>query len=248
MIVHRVQVVDSTNLHLMNMARKGAPSWTVVLADVQTGGLGRAGRTWWSPPGGLYMSVLIRPEGGIRNQSRLPILASLAVLDAMGEPLLEAVRVKWPNDILLEGKKLAGILVSSRMEGAFIPWVVTGFGLNLTRSGQMVPEELEGRLAFFEDISPGISREDLAEAILKEFQRLQICLEDDRAWTDAIKRWTARAAWDTPYLHREGQKETEGVPVRLALDGGLVLRTEKGEVTVHSGEITQASQTLESRR
>ena len=181
------------------------------------------------------------------NLPRLPILASLAVLGAMAEPLPSSVRVKWPNDILVKGRKLAGILVSSRTEGTFIPWVVAGFGVNLARPGRTVPKELEGKLAFLEDISPGISRDGLAEAILKELERLQICLEDERAWVEAIKQWTARAELDTPYLHRDGQGETAGVPVRLALDGGLVLRTDKGEVTVHSGEITGTDQSPMSK-
>ena len=187
------------------------------------------------------MSVLIKPVMRTADLPRIPILASLAVLDVMdGLPL--PVRVKWPNDILFGGKKLAGILVKSRTEGDVIPWVVAGFGVNLVRSGETEPEEIRGKIAFLEDISQDMTRDGLGERIVEGVKGFVNCLEDDNAWEQAVRRWTRFAAWDTPYLHRDGTRETPGMPVRLAGDGGLVLRTDRGEVTVHSGEIMESIQ------
>ena len=247
MIVHRLEVVDSTNLRLTEMAREGAPPWTVVLANAQTGGMGRTGRSWWSPPGGLYMSVLIRHEDGIRNPSRLSLLAALALRDAVGEARA-SIRLKWPNDLLVDGKKLAGILITSAGRGGKVPWAVAGFGVNVKRSNQPeVPAELSGKIACLQDIAPDLSGLDLAENIVRELRGLQVCLHDDGQWAQALKRWSRFADWDAPYRFREGNRDVLGTPVRLSADGGLVLRTGMGEVTVRSGEITEAVQSPESR-
>jgi len=239
MIAHRFDVLESTNLHLVRMAREGAPAWTVVLADAQSGGRGRSGRSWWSPRGGLYMSVLIRPPVPTGRLPRLPILASLAVLDAIGAPPLP-VAVKWPNDLMSWGKKLAGILVTSRTEGAGVPWVVVGFGINLARSDDPAPEEIRKKIAFLEDITPDLTRDQVAEGIVEALEGLVGCLEDDKGWEQAVRRWTQSASWEVPCIHRDGTREVRGIPLRLAEDGGLVLRTDKGEITVRSGEIVEA--------
>ena len=110
MIVQHYKVLESTNIHLIRMAEDNAPAWTVVIADAQTGGIGRSGRSWWSPPGSLYMSVLIKPDIRSHKLTRIPLLASLAVLDILQDLGLTA-KVKWPNDILVGEKKLAGILI-----------------------------------------------------------------------------------------------------------------------------------------
>ncbi len=245
MTVYRFDVLESTNLHLVKMAQEGAPAWTVVLADAQSGGMGRSGRSWWSPRGGLYMSVLIRPPVRTGHLPRLPVLASLAVLDAIGAPPLP-IGVKWPNDLMSGGKKLAGILVKSRTEGTIVPWVVAGFGINLARSDDPVPEEIKGKIAFLEDVPVDMTRDQLAGDIVRALKGLVGCLEDDKAWEQAICRWTQSASWDVPFVHRDGTREIRGMPVRLAEDGGLVLRTDRGEVTVHSGEIIESGKSPSS--
>lgn len=241
MILHRFDALGSTNTELGRMAAAGAPAWTVVLAREQTGGMGRSGRSWWSPPGGLYMSTLIRPVPGAGSLPRLPILASLAVLQAVGGSVPHA-RVKWPNDLLAEGRKLAGILVSSRTERNRVPWAVVGFGVNLARPEGRIPEGLEGKLAFLSDYDPGVRAEPLARAIVRELASLSAALEDEERWERAMGSWTGFGVWDAPYLYRGEGMEITGIPLRLARDGGLVLRTDRGEVTVRSGEITEAVQ------
>ena len=237
---HRYNVLESTNLHLINMAKKNAPAWTIVLADAQTGGMGRSGRSWWSPPGGLYMSVLVRPTVQPFALSRMPVLASLAALDVLKGAGLPA-RVKWPNDILIRGKKLAGILIQGRTDGENVHWVVVGYGVNIHRSNTGTPHEIGERIIFLEDTHIQVTRDWLAETIAARLRDRIVSLGED-TWERAMKEWTQSAFWNAPYIHRDGRGEIRGTPLRLARDGGLVLGTDGGEVTVYSGEIMETVQ------
>ena len=113
------------------LAQEGAPAGTLVLADEQTGGRGRAGRPWASPPGtGIWLTLLERPT----DESGLPVLslrAGLRAAEALSPFAGERVRLKWPNDLYLPAGKLAGILVEARWREARAEWVAIGFGLNV---------------------------------------------------------------------------------------------------------------------
>jgi BirA family biotin operon repressor/biotin-[acetyl-CoA-carboxylase] ligase len=245
MIKHRFDVLDSTNVCLMKMAEKGAPSWTVVLADTQTEGMGRSGRFWWSPPGSLYMSVLVNPAIGTGKLPRLPILASLAVYSAL-EGLGIPIRCKWPNDILMGGKKLAGILTQVRTSGDKVLWAVIGFGVNIRRPEGGTPEKIGEKIAFLDDSLTSLNRDQLAEAIVIRLKERLNSLDDD-TWRKAVQEWTRSASWNVVYTHRDRDREIRGTPVRLAEDGGLVLLTSDGEVTVYSGEMVTEIQNTTSQ-
>ncbi len=129
--------VDSTNAEARRLAAAGedeAPDGTVVWAKQQTAGRGRRGRGWESPPGNLYCSMILRPERPADEAAQLGFVAGLAVYDALGllgEPGHE-VHLKWPNDVLLNGRKVAGILLESEASRADLPpWIVLGLGLNV---------------------------------------------------------------------------------------------------------------------
>lgn len=124
--------VTSTNTWAMELARTGAPSGTVVIAGRQTSGRGRLHRQWDSPAGGLYLSVVFRPRLPLASLGIWSLLASLAVADAVNDILNDArIRLKWPNDIFLDNKKLGGILCEATGHPDSVDWVVTGIGLNV---------------------------------------------------------------------------------------------------------------------
>jgi BirA family transcriptional regulator, biotin operon repressor / biotin---[acetyl-CoA-carboxylase] ligase len=134
--------VGSTNTVARELATAGAPHGTVVTADEQTAGRGRQGRTWTAPPGAaLLYSAIVRPLGP--RHSLLPLAVAVAVCE-VAESLRPGARckVKWPNDIHLDGRKLAGILIEARPQDG---WAVVGVGFNLTIAAEDFPEELRDR-------------------------------------------------------------------------------------------------------
>jgi BirA family transcriptional regulator, biotin operon repressor / biotin---[acetyl-CoA-carboxylase] ligase len=134
--------VGSTNTVARELAEAGAPHGTVVTADEQTAGRGRQGRTWTAPPGSaLLFSAIVRPLG--KRHPLLPLAVPLAVCE-VAEGLRPGVecKVKWPNDVHLDGRKLAGILIEARPQDE---WAVLGIGLNLTIGADEFPEELRAR-------------------------------------------------------------------------------------------------------
>ncbi len=133
--------VASTNDECKRLAREGAPEGTVVLAGRQSAGRGRLGKVWESPEGGVYESVLLRPQKRIDASSlaSFSLAAALAVARAAERMGVEDAGVKWPNDIVTPRGKLAGVLVESSMEDGVVAWLVVGTGLNVVRPATPVP-------------------------------------------------------------------------------------------------------------
>src|SRR4051794_14278733 len=133
----------STNDEAAAWARAGAPHGALVIADAQTGGRGRLGRTWHSPPGeNLYFSTVLRPEIPPHRAPPLTLAVGVALADAVREAGCDA-QLKWPNDLLLDGKKVAGILTEMTTSGGRVEFVVIGIGVNL--DARAFPAELDGR-------------------------------------------------------------------------------------------------------
>ncbi len=233
-MLHRFESLGSTNDHLSRMAEEGAPEYTAVLAQRQTHGKGRSGRGWWSPEGNLHLSILLRPMIRAARLPRVSILASLALSRAVDDGS-GRFKLKWPNDLLLDGRKMAGILPAARTEGDKVAWVVTGFGVNMVKPEQGVPVELEGRIAFLSEAAR-ISPDELAHRITDELRMLSGSFEGPM-WEKAREEWARKAIWRAPYTLRDGEKQLSGTPVGLADDGGLIMETEQGRITVHTGEL-----------
>ncbi len=132
--LHHVETIGSTNDEAARLASIGAPSGTIVLADEQTGGRGRLGRPWRSAPGNLHASFLLRPDCALKAAGQLSLLAGLALSDLLIErgPEELDVKLKWPNDVLIDGAKVAGILLESAADRkGGLAHVIVGIGVNL---------------------------------------------------------------------------------------------------------------------
>ncbi|HEY8192261.1 MAG TPA: biotin--[acetyl-CoA-carboxylase] ligase, partial [Alphaproteobacteria bacterium] len=131
--IHTYAQLGSTQDYVKELGDEGLPEGTVVQCLTQTKGRGRHGRTWTSPMGGLYMSVLLRPECAAPVAGQLSFVVAVAVSAAMDEVLGKDHKktLKWPNDILIDGKKCAGILLESGMAGAMVNWMAVGIGVNI---------------------------------------------------------------------------------------------------------------------
>jgi len=137
------ETVKSTNSLLFELADNNLEDGSVLIADTQTGGKGRLGRSWFSPKGvNLYFSVLLRPEVSPQNSAVFTFLASLALAETLDE-LNISCRIKWPNDILIGNKKVAGVLTEMKNDGNSLNFIVIGIGLNINLSKELIDDNLK---------------------------------------------------------------------------------------------------------
>lgn len=233
----------STNDLAAARARDGAPEGLVVAADAQSGGRGRLGRIWHSPPGdNVYLSIVLRPRRSPAEIPPLTLLAGAAVARALGGFGVQA-RLKWPNDVFVEEagspRKLAGILTEMSSEGERVGHVVVGLGLNVNTVD--FPPELAGRATSLRRLlGRPLARGPLVAAILDAFEPLY----DDfaaRGPAAAVAAWRAchGAAPERERLRVSAAGgPLEGIALGLDTDGALLLRDDAGRVhRVLSGEI-----------
>jgi BirA family biotin operon repressor/biotin-[acetyl-CoA-carboxylase] ligase len=208
---------DSTNRRARELAAGGAPHGTLVTAAEQTEGRGRQGRTWSAPPGqGLLMSVVVRDFDAL-----LPLRAGLAVADVAGPQ----ARVKWPNDVLVDERKLAGVLVEGRPQEG---WAVVGIGVNVAVDTASLPAEVRDRAA-----SLGRDQREI-EMVLEELLRALERRLGESA-TDALRALRARDALLGRPVHWSAGA---GTGAGIDDDGNLLVHTDAGEtVALHAGEV-----------
>ena len=138
----RFKRLGSTSTKAYQLAQQGAGEWTVVVADTQTRGRGRLGRVWESPPGGLWFSIILRPPISPDMASRIQMLGAVAVLKVLRTTIKGRgkVGVKWPNDIIVGGRKLGGILVETKTVANALSFAVIGVGINVNQSEKSLPD------------------------------------------------------------------------------------------------------------
>lgn len=170
-----VSECSGTNDCVRQLALKSAPSGTCFIADSQTNGKGRQGRIFYSPPGGLYLSMLFRPTLSIQESTFLTIAAAVAVCRAVKKVCHVSLQIKWVNDLFLNGKKVGGILTEAAadLEGGTLEYAIVGIGLNLYFH-QTIPEEITNIAGAIYEHPPAKSlRCELAAALLNELYELE---------------------------------------------------------------------------
>lgn len=176
--VLQIEVVDrlpGTNAALRARAEEGAPEGIVLIAQAQSAGRGRGGHSFFSPQGGLYLSILLRPEIGMRQAIRLTAMAAVAACRAAEKVSGAKLRIKWVNDLWREGRKVCGILTEAAldMESGMLDYAVLGLGFNITAPPDGWPAELQDVAgALFDAAPPPGARAALAAAFLNEFWAL----------------------------------------------------------------------------
>ncbi len=221
--------VGSTNDEAARLADSGAPEGTVVWAREQHGGRGRRGRSWASPPGNLYSSTILRPECPAARAAELGFVAALAVGDLV--PASRAIRLKWPNDVLVDGGKIAGILLESAIaQDGRVEHVVAGIGINVA----FAPQLAEMRY-------PGASLGGTVEAALEGLTRaLATRLAQWRRDGFGVVReaWLAQAGpLGAEVDVRLGEGLVRGRFAGLDHEGALLLDTAEGPRKIVSGEL-----------
>ncbi|MCL1909903.1 MAG: biotin--[acetyl-CoA-carboxylase] ligase [Kiritimatiellaeota bacterium] len=236
-MIHRHKILPSTNDEAMRLACEcGALAFDAVMADEQSAGRGRLGRAWSSPAGtGLYASVILRPRIAPENVPSLTLLAGVAAAEAIHDTARVPARIKWPNDILINGKKVAGLLCEAQFIGDNAI-VIAGLGVNVNTLPRDLPERVLYPATSLLSES-GISHEPLAilEAWIERL-RHWIGVVENGGGAVMFSRWMELDALAGRKI-RVG--ETEGVNVGLDAEGRLLVRLDDGEITrVSVGDVS----------
>jgi BirA family transcriptional regulator, biotin operon repressor / biotin---[acetyl-CoA-carboxylase] ligase len=230
---------ESTQIVAHQWAREGAPEGAVVIAEEQLQGRGRLGRAWHSPPGtGIWMSMILRPPIPLSHAPHLTLLASVAVQAALAESTGLPVKIKWPNDLLIHGKKVCGILTELRGEQDQIHYVIMGMGINVNVKTDDWPDWLKRvGTSLMHECGRPVHRASLAAGILYELERrYQMYLR--QGFGPIRKAWQERAGMlGKQITARTTQGTMTGIAQELNEQGALLLRTQQGVVPVYSAEI-----------
>jgi BirA family biotin operon repressor/biotin-[acetyl-CoA-carboxylase] ligase len=229
----------STNHDVAALALAGAEEGLVAAAGAQTAGRGRMTREWYSPQGvNLYFSVLLRPPVEPGRVASLPLVAGLAVAEALAELAPETrPQVKWPNDILINDKKVCGILCEMQAETDCVRHLIPGIGVNLNLTREALPEELRGRAtSLLIETGRPFSRAVVMASILNRFEPLydRWCAEGFEPLLGAIGARDALRGRSVAV--DQGGRQVSGVADGILPDGALRLLTDHGAVPVYSGE------------
>ncbi|MCA1797446.1 MAG: biotin--[acetyl-CoA-carboxylase] ligase [Desulfuromonadaceae bacterium] len=236
--------IDSTNLRAQVLAEQGAPEGSVVVADSQSAGRGRMGRPWGSPAGvNVYTSIILRPTLALSEATQLTFLAAVAVARALEKSCDVRVNVKWPNDILLNGKKIAGLLNELSAETEGIHHVILGIGVNLNMEQNQFPPDLRyPATSILLESGQRVDRVQFVRDLLSEI---------DILYTMLLERGFVpiRLAWEALFdlVGATVDVDTGSTPVcgrveGIAEDGALLLDTGTGAPTpIYSGDVRPAS-------
>lgn len=221
--------IDSTNTKAQELAEKGYPSGTLVVADKQESGKGRRGRSWVSPSGtGIFMTLMIKPDINPNNASMLTLVAALAVAKAITSVTGEEALIKWPNDIVINGKKVCGILTEMNAQFDYINHIVVGIGINV--HNESFPEEISQMASSL-----------MIEAGGKRFHRAQIIAETmayfEQYYDTFLKTQDLSALvreYDKLLVNRN--KSVRVLDPKEPFDGKAMGITPKGELIVDTWE------------
>jgi BirA family transcriptional regulator, biotin operon repressor / biotin---[acetyl-CoA-carboxylase] ligase len=233
------QRIASTSDEAKRLVAEGAPAGTLVWARVQTAGRGRQGRGWVSPAGNFYASLILRPPVPVAMAAQLSFVAALAVADAcLALAPAAAISLKWPNDVLLAGRKLAGLLLESQSQGdGMLDWLVLGIGINLATYPVEVEYPATALAAVGADVDADAMLGALAVSLLVWYERWR----EGAGFATIRAEWLARAqGLNQPIRVRLPGETREGVFAGLDTDGALLLDTGTGRHRIAAGEVFPA--------
>ena len=236
--IHYFDTIDSTNTHIRKLAAAGAPHGTVVIAASQTGGRGRLGRSFHSPVGGVYMSVLLRFDLPPQQLMHLTCATAVAMCDAVEEAACIRPGIKWTNDLVVNGKKLGGILTELSLSGDRVEYAVIGIGINCCQTATDFPSDLQNiatSLHLCAEKAPDWAA--LAAAMLSALVHMDHSLADVDAILEKYRKNCITLGKEISLLR--GDEVRHGKAVDVDKDGALVVEFSDGHTeSVNSGEVS----------
>lgn len=232
-------VVDSTNTKAKQLAEEGYPAGTLVVAEQQEAGRGRRGRGWESPQGaGIFMTLLLKPEIEPNNASMLTLVAALAVSAAITKQTDRPAAIKWPNDIVMNGKKVCGILTEMSAQIDYVNHIVVGIGINV--HNETFPEELsEMATSLYLETGEHLNRAALIEEIWENFERYYAIFLETQDLSGLVREYDAHLVNRNQVVKVLDPKEPfEGRARGITARGELIVDTWESRRLVSAGEVS----------
>ena len=232
--------IDSTNTKAQELAEKGYPSGTLVVADKQIAGKGRRGRNWESPSGcGIFMTLMLKPDINPNNASMLTLVSALAVAKALADITGKDAKIKWPNDIVIDGRKVCGILTEMSAQFDYINNIVIGIGINVNNSS--FPEEISATASSLRLLSGGkkYRREEIIEKIMEYFEKYYSIFLETEDLSALVNEYDAMLVNMKRQVKVLDPKEPfEGTAMGITKTGELIVDTWESRKLVSSGEVS----------
>lgn len=230
--------IDSTNACAKTLAETGTPEGTVVITDNQTAGRGRLGRTWVSEPGAnLLFSIVLRPTLQKESAGLLTFYSAVFIARAVEKVSNLAVECKWPNDILMHGKKCCGILLENSFQQDRLDFSIVGIGINVNQSS--FQDDLNDRAtSLFKECGKEFDRIAVLRILLQEADSLLPSIQKGHAGK-IMEEWNAHCTmFGRPVTISHGESLISGTALHLDAEGGLVIKTSAGQSTFYAGDVT----------
>ena len=241
--IHYYKEVDSTNEVAKKLAEEGAPEGTIVIAESQSSGKGRLGKKWISPSGGVWMSIILRPDIPPHQAPRLTLVTGVAVAETLGKECGLDVGIKWPNDILIGNKKVCGILTEAITDQK-LDFVIVGIGIDLNVDVEEFPTELrEGATSLKRELDRDIPGVKLVQNFLLDFEKIYNEFKEGN-FPEILAEWRklSKTIGKQVEVHKRG-RVVIGEAIGVNKDGILILEMEDGNLRkVMSGECIHRNQ------
>ena len=234
--------VDSTQTEALKIANESNKEGIIIIAEKQTGGKGRSGRKWISPKGGIWFSIILHPKFDISNITLFPIASSLALSNAIEKTCKITTELKWPNDLTIKGKKLAGMLVDASLESNKIENLVLGVGINFEVNSKEIEKVLKNTPNFYgvsslSEQKNKIKPIQLIQSFLLELEKIYEQLNNNQR-KKIISKWTKRSSTIGKKIEVEThQGKVKGDAIKIDDDGGLVVKNKEKTSKIFAGDI-----------
>lgn len=241
--VYYFDSVDSTQTEAIKIANEKKENGAVIIAQKQTSGKGRLGRKWLSPKGGIWISIILQPKFTISATMLFPVAVSLALSKSIEKCTKLKPKVKWPNDVTINGKKIAGTLVDISMESSRTQNLVLGVGINFDVNVKQIEKILKKSANFYGVDS--IKRNDsnaeslpLVQTFLEELEKTYIQLDSSKL-DYIVKEWTKRSSTIGKEVEiSDGSKKIRGKAIRIDQDGALIILEKTKIRRIMVGDVT----------
>lgn len=238
--VYYFDSVDSTQNFATNIAKNQDEFGSVVIAESQTLGKGRLGRKWISPKGGIWLSVILQPSFDISKITLIPFAVAVALSDAIEKSLKIKTELKWPNDLTIHGKKVAGIIIDASIESTRVESVVVGVGINFKINPKEIENKIKNKTYGVETLikKDNTKPAKLVKVFLEELENILESLENNKTQS-IINQWTKKSSTIGKQItvNSSGTK-TSGKAIKIDRDGTLVIKQGSKTSWITSGDVS----------